>query len=106
MTAPDAPLDGVSVDGVAPVGGGARHDIAMADAGRLDVPGTGPVVESEFASISVRLDEQGNSVRLRLEDLRTGKVRHLDALELETIIWLPSGHLSSLLDPAADRWRG
>jgi hypothetical protein len=23
----------------------------------------------------------------------------------ETIIWLPGGHLSQLLDPSADRWR-
>jgi hypothetical protein len=119
VTAPDAPLEGGPIDpgpidpgpvgpgpvGPGPVGPAQRHDIAMADAGRLDVPGVGPVVESEFASVSVRLDEQGNSVRLRLEDLRTGRVCHLDALELETIIWLPDGHLSQLLDPAADRWR-
>jgi hypothetical protein len=85
---------------------GPRHDIELADAGRLDVPGVGPVVESEFASISVRLDEDGNSVRLRLEDLRTGQVRHLDALELESIIWLGEGHLSQLLDPSHERWRG
>lgn len=28
-----------------------------------------------------------------------------DALELETIVWLPDGHLAQLLDPSADRWR-
>jgi len=80
--------------------------IDMDDAGHLDVPSIGPVVESEFASISVRLDEDGNSVRLRLEDLRTGRVRHLDALELESIIWLEEGHLTQLLDPSHERWRG
>jgi hypothetical protein len=32
-------------------------------------------------------------------------VRSLDALELETLIWLPEGHLTQLLDPSADRWR-
>lgn len=69
-------------------------------------PGVGPVVESEFASVSVNLDGEGNSVRLRLQDLRTGKTRHLDALELETIIWLADAHLTDLLDPSADRWRG
>lgn len=63
------------------------------------------VVESEFASIAVRLDEEGNSVRLRLEDLRTGRVRHLDALELESIVWLEDGHLTRLLDPSHERWR-
>ena len=72
----------------------------------LDVPGIGPVVESEFAQVSVNLDDEGNSPRLRLEDLRTGRVRYLDALELETIIWLTEGKLEQLLDPSADRWRG
>ncbi len=49
------------------------------------MPGVGPVVESEFAQVSVNIDDEGNSPRLRLEDLRTGRVRFLDALELETI---------------------
>lgn len=88
---------------------GPRHEIAAGGAmvsGRHVVPGVGPVVESEFASVSVNLDTEGNSVRLRIEDLRTGRVRHLDALELEAIVWLADGHLSHLLDPSADRWRG
>ena len=25
--------------------------------------------------------------------------------QLETIVWLPEGHLTQLLDPSADRWR-
>jgi hypothetical protein len=71
-------------------------------------PVNGPdpgVVGSEFAEIKVAVDRQGNGPRLRLEDLRSGRVRYLDALELETIIWLPDGHLRQLLDPSADRWR-
>jgi hypothetical protein len=64
-----------------------------------------PVVDSEFADVSVEVDTEANGPRLRLEDRRTGKVSFLDALELETIIWLPEGHLTRLLDPAADRWR-
>ncbi|MFF0105677.1 hypothetical protein [Streptomyces hirsutus] len=79
--------------------------IEMGDRGPYDIPGVGPVVGSEFAEVSVDVDNTGNSVRLRLEDLRTGRVRHLDALELETIIWLAEGHLARLLDPSADRWR-
>ena len=63
------------------------------------------VVGSEFAEVRIDIDRQGNGPRLRLEDLRTGRVRYLDALELETIIWLPDGHLRQLLDPSADRWR-
>jgi len=69
-------------------------------------PAHGPFVGSEFAEVAVTFDVQGNSTRLRLEDMRTGRVRFLDALELETITWLPDERLSSLLDPSADRWRG
>ena len=64
-----------------------------------------PVVDSEFADVSVEVDTNANGPRLRLEDRRTGRVRFLDALELETIIWLPDGHLTRLLDPSAGRWR-
>ena len=64
-----------------------------------------PVVDSEFADVSVEVDTKANGPRLRLEDRRTGRVRFLHALELETIIWLPEGHLTRLLDPSANRWR-
>ena len=77
--------------------------IHMGDGGRYDMPGVGPVVESGFAAVSVNLDGRANSVRLRLEDLRTGRVRILDALKLETIIWLSEDRLTSLLDPSAGR---
>lgn len=63
------------------------------------------IVESEFASVAVSLDQDGNSVRLVLRDLRTERVRYLDALELESVIWLEDGHLTQLLDPSHERWR-
>ncbi|WP_280341925.1 hypothetical protein [Nocardia neocaledoniensis] len=63
------------------------------------------LVGSEFAVVGVTIDHTANGPRLRLEDKRTGHVRYLDALELETIIWLPDGHLRQLMDPSADRWR-
>jgi hypothetical protein len=63
------------------------------------------IVENEFAAVAVRVDETANGPRLRLEDMRTGRVRFLDALELEALVWLPDGHLTQLLDPSADRWR-
>lgn len=63
------------------------------------------IVHSEFAEVAVRVDQTANGPRLRLEDLRAGKVRYLDALELETLVWLPDGHLGRLLDPSADRWK-
>lgn len=64
------------------------------------------IVHSEFAQVRAGIDHEGNGPRLRLEDLRTGRVRFLDALELETLVWLPDGHLRQLLDPSADRWAG
>jgi hypothetical protein len=75
-----------------------------ADAGIVTGPESA-IVGSEFAEVAVSVDGNGNGPRLRLTDQRTGRVRYLDALELETIIWLPEGHLRRLLDPSADRWR-
>ena len=63
------------------------------------------LVTSEFAEVLARIDTDANGPRLRLEDVKTGRVRFLDALELETIVWLPDGHMKQLLDPSADRWR-
>ena len=69
-------------------------------------PDPGPVgeVTSEFASVAVSVDHEGNGPRLRIEDLRTGHVGFLDALELETLAWLPEGALHRLLDPSLLRW--
>jgi hypothetical protein len=63
------------------------------------------IVTNEFASVSVTIDHVGHSPRLRLEDQKTGQVGYLDALELETLAWLPDGALHGLLDPSAVRWR-
>jgi hypothetical protein len=68
--------------------------------------GDSGIVDSEFAAVSVQFDLNGNAPRLRLEDLRSGRVRYLDALELETLIWLPDERLTDLLDPSHSRWRG
>ncbi|MCW3039230.1 MAG: hypothetical protein JWM31_1135 [Solirubrobacterales bacterium] len=62
-------------------------------------------LSSEFASVRVRIDTDGNGPRLRVEDLRTGHVGFLDPLELETLAWLPEGGLHKLLDPSLHRWR-
>ncbi len=63
------------------------------------------VVHSEFAQVRVEVDDQGNGPRLKLTDLKTDEVRYLDALELESIVWLRPGFLWQILDPSADRWR-
>ncbi|WP_344203545.1 hypothetical protein [Aeromicrobium alkaliterrae] len=60
---------------------------------------------SEFAEVAVEVDARGNSTRLRVTDLRTGRTRFFDALELEALVWLPDGNLTQLLDPSADRWK-
>jgi hypothetical protein len=62
-------------------------------------------VISEFAAVELTIDDAGNGPRLRIEDLRTGHVGFLDALELETLAWLPGGALHRLLDPSLHRWR-
>lgn len=79
--------------------------IEFGDPAPVEVPGVGAVIGSEFAQVSVSFDTAGNGPRLCLCDQRTGRVRFLDALELETIIWLPEQQLSDLLDPSHSRWR-
>jgi uncharacterized protein len=61
-------------------------------------------IKSEFAAVEIGVDEQANGQRLRIEDLKTGRVGYLDALELETLAWLPEGALHPLLDPSALRF--
>lgn len=73
----------------------------MARGGRAEVG----ELSSEFASVHVSIDLEGNGPRLRVEDLRTGQVGFLDPLELETLAWLPEGALHGLLDPSLHRWR-
>jgi ketosteroid isomerase-like protein len=62
-------------------------------------------VKSEFAAVEVGVDGAANGPRLRIEDLKTGRVGYLDALELETLAWLPEGALHPLLDPSALRFK-
>jgi hypothetical protein len=63
------------------------------------------IVESEFATVSLAIDHDANGPRLRIEDLRTARVGFLDALELETLAWLPEHALDPFLDPSRHRWR-
>jgi len=62
-------------------------------------------VGSEFAEVKVELDDSANGVRLKLTDLRGERVRYLDALELETLVWLSVDRLDELMDPSFDRWK-
>jgi hypothetical protein len=45
-------------------------------------------LSSEFASVEVSIDDDGNGPRLKVVDLKTGQVGFLDPLELETLAWL------------------
>ncbi|MGH3089747.1 MAG: hypothetical protein ACRDSJ_20890 [Rubrobacteraceae bacterium] len=67
------------------------------------------IIKSEFAVIEVELDQSSNGDRLRLKDLETEKAIHLDALEIETLAWIPENELkefiSGYLDPSRNRWR-
>jgi len=62
-------------------------------------------VGNEFAEVKVELDGSANSPRLRLTDVRSERVRYLDALELETLVWLSVDRLDELMDPSHDRWK-
>lgn len=62
-------------------------------------------VRNEFAAVELALDVDGNGPRLRLTDLRSGRVAFLGALELEALAWTCHQDLASLLDPAR-RWSG
>ncbi|WP_326639391.1 hypothetical protein OG884_32910 [Streptosporangium sp. NBC_01755] len=62
------------------------------------------IIASEFAEVAVSLDTDANGPRLRVEDLRGGRVRYLDALELESVVWLSDERVRELLDPSAGRW--
>lgn len=62
-------------------------------------------VASEFAAVSVSVDHAANGPRLRLEDLNGGRVAFLDALQLESLVWLPAERLEQLVDPSHNRWR-
>ncbi len=80
----------------------------MAQSGRIEAEGLdggGAIAESEFASVRLSVVDDANGPRLRIEDLRTGQVGHLDPLELETLAWLPAEAMQQWLDPSAHRWR-
>lgn len=62
-------------------------------------------VGNEFAEVKVELDTSANGLRLKLTDMRNERVRLLDALELEAMVWLSVDRLDELMDPSFDRWR-
>lgn len=61
------------------------------------------IIANEFAEVAVSVDHSANGPRLRLEDLRSGRVRFASPLDLECFVFGPTSHLEALLDPAG-RW--
>lgn len=64
-------------------------------------------LRNEFAAVEVRLDVVANSARLRLTDLRTGRVSYVDPLVLERLCWAGPDVLAALVASPSDapRWR-
>lgn len=60
-------------------------------------------MHNEYAAVSVCVDHTANGPRLRLKDHRGGRVRYLDPLQLESLVWAEDERLCTLLDPG-HRW--
>lgn len=54
---------------------------------------------SEFASVEIERDEQGNGPRLMIRDTRSGQCIFLDPLELASLAWARHEELMPFLDP-------
>lgn len=52
---------------------------------------------NEFAAVRVSRDDRANGPRLRIEDLRTGRVMYFDPLELEWLSWSSHADLMKLM---------
>jgi hypothetical protein len=57
-------------------------------------------LSSEFASVEVELDMEGNGPRLLIRDARSGRCILLDPLELTALTWARHEELRPFLDPA------
>ena len=63
-------------------------------------------LRSEFAAVQVELDTQANGPRLKITDLKSGKARYLDPLELEMLAWQPFKDIIMTMDPGRlDDWQ-
>jgi hypothetical protein len=74
-----------------------RRNGAAAGDGRLELT-------SEFASVTVELDNTANGPRLRIENQQNRRVVYLDPLELASLTWLDHESLGPFLDPSQTGW--
>ncbi len=56
-------------------------------------------LNSEFATVEVERDDNGNGPRLMIRDLRSGRCVFLDPLELAALAWTRHDDLLPFLDP-------
>ncbi len=87
--------------------GAARDDAAASRSTGAAGATNGAVLRlgNEFGTVAVSVDEQANGPRLRIEDLRSGRVIHLDPLEVASLTWLTHHRLGPFLDPSQTGWR-
>jgi len=64
----------------------------------------GVVLRSEFSVVRVAVDRTANGDRLRLEDLRSGRVFWLDPLEIERLTTIRHEDLTYVVTPARSEW--
>ena len=57
------------------------------------------ILANEFAQVRVSRDCNGNSARLKVEDLQSGKSICLDPLILASLVWASDEELASHADP-------
>jgi hypothetical protein len=62
-------------------------------------------LSSEFATVHVWVDTEGNGPRLLVEDQHNGRRIYLDPLELASLTWLRHEDLGPFLDPSRTGWR-
>ena len=63
------------------------------------------ILTSEFASVRVSVDLEGNGPRLRIENRQNGYAVFLDPLELASLTWLQHRDIGQFLDPSRTGWR-
>lgn len=64
----------------------------------------GVVLRSEFSVVRVAVDRSANGDRLRLEDVRSGRVFWLDPLEIERLTTIRHEDLTYVVTPARGEW--
>ena len=68
-------------------------------------PDLAPIhLESEFGSVTLKLDRNGNGDRLRIFNEQNHQVVYLDPLELASLTWLTHADLGPFLDPSQVGW--